>query len=156
MEEPLVSSECSGFSELLVKEYESLRGEIADSITETRLVERHALFAAAATWVWILSQSSVRPWMALGRWLPLTIVAFGALRAAALYAGILQIGEYIRAIEDDFAKCGPPHLFQWEHFVRKTHRRYVGASSAAFWLFLLVINFLVGQQFQGAWLVGHH
>jgi hypothetical protein len=86
-----------------LKEFDALRSEIDDGISEARAFERYAVIASGALWAWLTTRSNAP----LLLWcLPLLLVLAGWLRSWGLYKHLGHIGSYLKQIEDN-------HLTDW-------------------------------------------
>src|SRR5581483_3126962 len=95
-----------------LKEFDALRSEIDDGISEARAFERYAVIASGALWAWL----TTRPTAPLLLWcLPLLLALVGWLRTWGLYKHLGRIGSYIREIEGNNLKGweGPAGWEKW-------------------------------------------
>jgi hypothetical protein len=96
-----------------LKEYESLKKEVADQIEHSRKLEIYVLGGLAAFYAWFSSARQV-PNTVL--WIPVVLSALGAFRSWAVGRRVGEIAFYLRRMEYAFA-WNDSHLFGWE-----THR----------------------------------
>jgi len=102
-------------NDFALKEFESLRKEIADGVAETRTLERYAVTATAALWSWMLIQEKIQPWHSPVKWVPLLLSVFLALRSAAILNDILEHARYLRMVEE---RWGNKEVFGWETHIK--------------------------------------
>jgi hypothetical protein len=139
------------FETLAAVEFESLRNEIAANIAETRQLERHALFASAVVWGWLLSHSKEAVWMKFGTYVPALLTFFAAWRSVTVYLSIRAIGKYIAEIEASFNTPAAQGPLRWEHF-SKRRGPMIAVSALMFWMILLTVNIFAARLFDGSWL----
>ena len=77
--------------DLAIKEFEHLKVEARDAITESRLIELNSLVASAAVWAWLFSQLNTVPFHEYIKYIPLILCALGSLRSYALHARLRRI-----------------------------------------------------------------
>jgi hypothetical protein len=102
-----------------LKEYESLKKEVADQIEHSRKLEIYMLGGLAAFYAWFSNARQV-PNTALC--IPIALSVLGALRSWAVGRRVSEIAFYLRRVEYVFA-WNDRHLFGWE-----THRVMPGRA----------------------------
>lgn len=100
-------------NDVALKEFEALRKEISDAVTETRTLERYAGAATAAFWTWLLVQPAGEPWIGFLKWIPACICLLAAIRCVALMQDVVDHARYLREIEK---RWGDKKVFHWEDF----------------------------------------
>jgi hypothetical protein len=120
-----------------LEEYKSLRTEIAADDADIRRLERLCATGCAVVWVWLFGRP--REIWSVVALVPTLIAIFGWARTSALYKGMLDIAEYVRQIEKQFAQ---PPLVGWETYLhpkrqgRASSELTMMRSSHAFWALL--------------------
>lgn len=129
--------------EFHLKEHQTLRNEISDSVKELRTIERYVIVGIGGVWVWLITHPGI-PLAALAWWIPFVLAVAGAIRGLALTVVIKRAAEYIRLIENKIERY--EGLLGWEAWI-KTRRKLVICSSIAFWIVLVVTTAFVASQF---------
>jgi len=132
--------------EFYLKEFESLRKEIMETLKDYHALERNAVIAVGATWAWLFHEGNEAktalshpppPW---AWFIPLVFVALGASRAAGLMKSFGIFHRYIEKVEVYLTEHGGPE--GWEHFSWK--ETWAGASAWAFWATIALAALFVG------------
>ena len=118
---------------LVEKEFEALRQEIMDAVTETRKLEIQCLGASAVFWSWVLAQPMEAFWIPRVVWIPVILCFIAALRSGALYLEIREHAKYLKTVE---IKWGL--VISWENSKK---RRYMAIMTAIIWAALIVGSF---------------
>ena len=121
--------------ELAQIEYEELRHEVADSLSETRRLEIYAIGASAAFWAWTIADAPTATLASPTRWIPAVFTLLGGLRCIALLGHILDIRDYFLKIEAKF-----PRRLQFENHLMQQKRWFLVPVATLIWLALLVGN----------------
>jgi hypothetical protein len=131
-------------TEFYLREYDALRKEILWMLQDSRSVERNAVIAVGATWVWLLTTGSRLDWWA---WLiPILFAALSALRSWAIFENFRVHSDYIKKIEAEFSKANV-NPGGWENFfwakpseAEQTEKRsnFISCSAIVFWATLLL------------------
>lgn len=125
--------------EFLLLEYESLRQEQLEKITETFRLTRFALITHGAIWTWLATNRDTIPSSEVATWSPvLLILLFGGLYWT-LRRDIRVIGDKVRELETHFSV---PVGLAWEKDLSGTYTRTV-ALHWVLWTLLLVANVLI-------------
>jgi hypothetical protein len=93
-----------------LKEYESLKKEVAEQVEHTRKLEIYAVGGIAAFYSWFINNNPPPALLII----PLLLALLGAWRSGAALKRIEEIVVYLVRLEDEFALFG----FGWE-----THRK---------------------------------
>lgn len=136
-------------------EYEGLRREIEVQIADRRRVEIHSVVAIFIVYAWLFSRPpNVNPeLMQIAMALPIGAAVYGLLKWEALMIRTIQIGAYIRKIEERLTVA--PEL-GWEHYLR-TERQGLfsvfgameGHAGRLFWVLLVAATIAVFVWFTG-------
>ncbi len=127
----------SARKEFHLKEYESLKKELADLVEHSRKIEIYAVGGIAAFYSWFLLKVPNPPHIAL--YIPIIVAVLGSFRSWSVLTRIQEIASYLREVEDVFA-LRDLGLTGWE-----THRRTKSSSpfvssAAVFWLVLVAVS----------------
>jgi hypothetical protein len=113
-----------------MREFESLKKEIAVSIYEERALERYVLIGTGIVWVWLLTNQNVGT-PKIGWWIPFFFVLLGSLRSITLLLTIQRMAQYIKLIEKVVTSSkGIPG---WEHYCEENRIPFVSISAGIFW-----------------------
>jgi hypothetical protein len=112
-------------------EYESLRTEILQTLTDSRNLERNIVFAVGVSLAWIMSHRNLHP---LVWFIPLALVSVGILRSGALLISFGLYAEYIRRVEDFLTDGKRPG--GWETF-REHKSLGISVTAFVFWGLML-------------------
>jgi hypothetical protein len=138
--------------ELLLKLYDSLRGEIAAFLKEIGLLATSAVLASGAAWSWILvHEEAVSGILLFG---PFVLAILFGLRAHALEEGIKRASDHLARIEEAF---GLDEKLGWDIRWRKElgltkiladprkalEFNPLGAWLYIFWISIVVINLML-------------
>src|SRR5580704_15341608 len=127
--------------EFYLKEYGCLRKEIEWLLKDYRDLERNALIAIVASWVWLLEKGKDLP--PIVWFLPFLFAVIGSMRATGIMRAFTNFKNYISQLEEAFRTPGDPQ--GWEHFP-KTGRFARGAVSrfaGVFWGLLLLLTGII-------------
>jgi hypothetical protein len=93
-----------------LEEYRALRKEIDQHMAESRIEERYAVISSGITWGWLIMNHKTNGLL----WaVPVFLTAAITYRTNAMSQHIIQLGTYIRRLEEAFQAPG------WEHQVIK-------------------------------------
>jgi hypothetical protein len=112
-------------------EYECLRAEILQTLTDSRNLERNIVFAVGVSLAWILSHRNMH-WLVWS--IPLGLVLVGILRSGALLISFGLYAEYMRRLESHLTESAGPG--GWERF-RKDKSLGISNSAFIFWGLML-------------------
>jgi hypothetical protein len=122
--------------DLFIKEFEYLKLEARDAISESRLIERNALIASAAVWAWFYAQPTRSAPLLYLKFIPLLLCLLGFLRAYALHVRLRRISEYVSLKEKQF---GGNYTISWETHLNKMPW-LLTTTSATFWVIVCCLN----------------
>lgn len=134
--------------DFLLKEYDARRKELADSVAETRTLERYAAGATAAIWTWLFTQNPDKAWVILVRWIPVALCILAVIRCAALFVDILWHAKHLRAFKKRWSD--PAELNKENSALN--FRWYPALTAVVIWLVLVFGNIYVARNVLG-WLV---
>lgn len=123
--------------DFLLQEYEAIRREMDQAVTETRTLERYALVAVGGIWSWIVAKGE--PQYDALKWLPALLVVFLAFRALVLTKHVDFIANYLTEVEKSFAL--PERLGFETRF--KHHGTLKRLSAYIFWLLLFLVSVII-------------
>lgn len=118
-------------NDFYLKEYQALRNEIENMLSDSRSLERNVVFAVGATWAWLATHSDKVPkaiW-----WLPVFLSALGAFRSWALLKTFGIFSDYIKKIEEVFCVDG---IEGWETF-SGPRKHWISKTGKYFWAALV-------------------
>lgn len=125
--------------EFHLEEWKSLREEIAVNMKELRDTERNVVLVCFGLWVWILQAHNCdyAPALILA---PISVL-LGRWRYHALGMSILNIGKYLRQIENEFGQTE----LGWERCFRGSDEKNplqhtLGRTANAFWWGMLFVS----------------
>jgi hypothetical protein len=122
-----------------LKEYESLKKEIADLVEHSHKLEIYALGGIAAFYAWFFHETARPDRIVLC--IPILLVILGAFRSWAVLKRIYEIAEYLLNVEKVFS-LKEPRLTGWEtHREPKSSSPFL-SSAAVFWAVLLAVTML--------------
>lgn len=128
-------------------EYESLRKEIADTLTEMRTLERYVVGVVGALIAWLAThRSDLGPPLGhLAWWTPFFVFVLGAARLNAQKASMYVVAEYIRGREREGWKVAEryPDGLYWETY-RADRDAGVTRSFYFVWGVLFIVTLAVG------------
>jgi hypothetical protein len=137
----------TSYKEFLVKEYKSLKEEIAGLVKHSRELELYALAGFAAFYPWYLEYSADKRTL----WIPIFLAVLGAARSWAVAVRIAKIASYLRMVETEFGLYA--RRLGWEHFLLPRPKEEDAAArpgkppwygpfvttAAIFWIALLLV-----------------
>ncbi len=125
--------------DFLAREYEALRTEMVQMISDARALERYIVTGCAAVWAWVAVHPE-SPKISLA--LPLVLAVLGGVRDRTYAVEIGGLGEYLRRIEEHFLPEGGAmgKARGWEH--HQDTRNVSGESPYLLWGILLVAGLL--------------
>lgn len=109
--------------DFLLAQYESLRAEQLQKISECSSVTRFALIAHGAIWTWLATNRGDLQSFDLGKWVPILLSLLFVGLYWTLRRDVKIIGAKIAQLESHF--CIPNEL-AWERDVSKTYTRTLG------------------------------
>jgi len=116
--------------EFHLREFESLKKEIAISISEERTLERYTIIGIGIVWVWLLTNQNMDI-PRIGWWIPFFFAVLGALRSLTLLFSIQLMAKYIKLIERIVRVS--PDIPGWEHFCEENKLPFISISAGLFW-----------------------
>lgn len=134
-------------------EYEALRKELDDSLTETRNLEKLVVGASATFWSWLLIDGGATLTDdALGAVavIPVALTILAGFRSAALFMHMMTIGGYIRQRERKRDRD-----ISWESYLKTRCRWYMTPLAVIIWLLILLANGYCACHVKG-WLEQRH
>lgn len=129
-----------------LKEFESRRKEIMETLKDYHALERNTVIAVGATWAWLFHEGSevkTTPAHVPPHWawfIPVIFVALGAARAAGIMKSFGVFHDYIEKLETHLSQVGDPG--GWEHF--SWNKTWSGPSSWAFWAIIILASVIMG------------
>jgi hypothetical protein len=129
---PLANNALELGTDLLFEQYKTLREEAVALAGETRNLEVITIGAIAALYAWLATEKIEGPvW-----WIGPGLAVLGALRASALFIRILQIAEYLRAIEKHWFESKRIPIEAWQRR-RKKPKAPLFAIAALVWIAII-------------------
>ncbi|MCP4696634.1 MAG: hypothetical protein GY862_07275 [Gammaproteobacteria bacterium] len=117
------------------REFESLKKEIAVSISEERILERYTIVGTGIVWVWLLANPNMEI-PKIGWWIPLLFAVLSALRSFTLLLSIRRMAKYIKQIE--IIARFSSELPGWEHYCEENRLPFISISAGLFWAITLL------------------
>jgi hypothetical protein len=136
--------------EILIKEYETLKGELKDLVSEINTIARYSVLFAGAVFGWILTKDgNVHVYDHLLKWLPFAINLIFCYRTYSLYTRIELISSYIEKEVEKIA-FRDQHLnnLGWESYLNDSIRKAKSGkskpqlSAVVFWIINLLATLL--------------
>jgi hypothetical protein len=129
-------------STLQKEEYAALHNEATRCMAELALLERSCVVGAIAVFAWVAINAEVLVGFAGLVWLlPVTIAAYGSLKALAIHRHIAVLGGYLKELEGE--TTDPDRLQR--HFGRRWGaRRWLSAAAWVLFLGLTVVGSTLG------------
>jgi hypothetical protein len=121
-----------------LKEYESLRAEILQTLADSRSLERNVVFGVGVFLAWIMTHKNA-PLLAWS--IPLVLVILAMSRSGALLWSFRVYSTYLRDVEKSFSNSENAPT-GWETF-RKKRSLGIFMTSIFFWLALLAGSIVV-------------
>ena len=136
--------------EILSKEYETLKGELKDLVSEINTIARYSILFAGAVFGWILTKGeNIHIYDDLLKWLPLSINLIFCFRSYSLYTRIELISNYIeKKIEKIAFKDHDLGNLGWETFLNDSIRKATlgksksQLSAVIFWIINLLATLI--------------
>lgn len=134
-----MTNDDSIYERFLVEEYKALRTQIDNHMKDLLNLEKWALTVAGIFWSWFATVGPKNP-PGLIYWCPAIMSFLFGMRALGLHVMNLQVGKYIRLVENRLSVSKPDG---WENFLCSERPRIVMVSAVAFWILLLLFNVLI-------------
>ncbi len=138
-----VPKDCVNIQSFSIEQNKTLWSEIAESVKETRLLERYVVVGTAAYWAFLIKDGKVPLTMQnFAEWtlIPAMFAILGGLRCLALLSRITMIGDFLRGIENSAEYPG------WETFLRPPvgkHPKPFLSTAMIIWICILLMAFFV-------------
>lgn len=126
--------------EFHMKEYVSLRSQLASHVDSIRVLERYVAAAVAGVYSWMLlkhhdiGQEGLWDPTNLLWYVPVVVVSFGWVRTIAMTKRTKKLANYTQQIENKYADSD---LGGWEHFLSSGKSSGALLSRNGLWIFLL-------------------
>ncbi|MBC6992331.1 hypothetical protein [Hymenobacter sp. BT491] len=117
----LAPEECQTLTEFELKQFEWLKKENESDVAETRILERTALLATGALWVWLSDPEHNRDVNAHFYLIPPLFAVLGGCRCLAIILFLRKRAHYLQLLEA-YAPKAHPKLVGWETYLENREK----------------------------------